>query len=63
MCYVKTHYALARSFASLEDDTSAKQWCREGKKNGKLNTCRSFSFGYKNTPQFYWGQINERSEQ
>ena len=35
MCYVKTHYALARSFASLEDDTTAEQWCREGKKNGK----------------------------
>ena len=35
MCYEKTHYALARSFASLEDDTTAKQWCREGKKNGK----------------------------
>jgi len=23
----------------------------------------SFHFGYKNNPQFYWGQINERSEQ
>ena len=44
MCYVKTYYALARSFASLEDDTTAEQWCREGKKNGKLNTCRSSLF-------------------
>ena len=44
MCYAKIHYALARSFASLEDDTTAKQRCREGKKNGKRNAYRSSLF-------------------